>query len=80
MSGADRHSFFHGFCTNDIKGLNPGTGCEAFLCNVKGRILGHVFVFADEEEKGVGALIYLVSYTTGTDTETDTDIHKTRIK
>lgn len=49
MSGADRHSFFHGFCTNDIKGLAVGTGCEAFLCNVKGRILGHVFVFAGEE-------------------------------
>lgn len=49
MSGADRHSFFHGFCTNDIKGLQNGSGCEAFLCNVKGRILGHVFVFADEE-------------------------------
>jgi len=49
MSGADRHSFFHGFCTNDIKGLQTGSGCEAFLCNVKGRILGHVFVFADEE-------------------------------
>lgn len=49
LSGADRHSFFHGFCTNDIKGLSPGHGCEAFLCNVKGRILGHVFVFADEQ-------------------------------
>lgn len=49
MSGADRHSFFHGFCTNEIKGLQAGSGCEAFLCNVKGRILGHVFVFADEE-------------------------------
>jgi tRNA-modifying protein YgfZ len=49
MSGADRHSFFHGFCTNDIKGLQKRSGCEAFLCNVKGRILGHVFVFADEE-------------------------------
>jgi tRNA-modifying protein YgfZ len=49
MSGADRHSFFHGFCTNDIKGLKSGTGCEAFLCNVKGRLLGHVFVFAGEE-------------------------------
>lgn len=48
MSGADRHSFFHGFCTNDIKGLATGCGCEAFLCNVKGRILGHVFVFASE--------------------------------
>jgi len=49
MSGADRHSFFHGFCTNDIKGLAVGGGCEAFLCNVKGRILGHVFVFAGED-------------------------------
>ena len=48
MSGADRHSFFHGFCTNDIKGLAAGCGCEAFLCNVKGRLLGHVFVFAGE--------------------------------
>lgn len=49
MTGSDRHSFFHGFCTNEIKGLNVGTGCEAFLCNVKGRILGHVFVFAAED-------------------------------
>ncbi|MDA0283003.1 MAG: hypothetical protein O3B13_01945 [Planctomycetota bacterium] len=49
MSGADRHSFLHGFCTNDIKGLLSGSGCEAFLCNVKGRILGHVFVFASED-------------------------------
>jgi folate-binding protein YgfZ len=48
MSGLDRHSFFHGFCTNDIKGLATGSGCEAFLCNVKGRILGHVFVFSGE--------------------------------
>ena len=49
MTGPDRCSFFHGFCTNDIKGLQAGFGCEAFLCNVKGRLLGHVFVFADEE-------------------------------
>ena len=49
MSGPDRLSFFHGFCTNDMKGLQAGFGCEAFLCNVKGRLLGHVFVFADEE-------------------------------
>jgi tRNA-modifying protein YgfZ len=49
MTGPDRRSFFHGFCTNDIKGLQAGFGCEAFLCNVKGRLLGHVFVFADEE-------------------------------
>lgn len=49
MTGPDRRSFFHGFCTNDIKGLQSGFGCEAFLCNVKGRLLGHVFVFADDD-------------------------------
>lgn len=49
MTGPDRRTFFHGFCTNDIKGLQSGFGCEAFLCNVKGRLLGHVFVFADED-------------------------------
>ncbi len=49
MVGADRHSFLHNFCTQDIKALRVGTGSEAFLCNVKGRLLGHVFVFAGLE-------------------------------
>ena len=44
--GVDRAKFLHGFCTNDIKSLQPGQGCEAFLTNIKGRVLGHVFVFA----------------------------------
>ena len=44
--GADRAKFLHGFCTNDIKSLQPGQGCEAFLTNIKGRVVGHVFVFA----------------------------------
>lgn len=46
LTGADRAKFLHGFCTNDIKGLHPGQGCEAFLTNIKGRVLGHIFVFA----------------------------------
>lgn len=48
IAGNDRHSFLHNFCTHDIKALRIGAGCEAFLCNIKGRILGHVFVFAGE--------------------------------
>ncbi len=48
ISGNDRHSFLHNFCTHDIKALRIGAGCEAFFCNIKGRILGHVFVFAGE--------------------------------
>ena len=49
MTGADRHSFLHNFTTNDIKALPSGRACEAFLCNVKGRTLGHVFIFAGDE-------------------------------
>lgn len=45
LTGNDRAKFLHNFCTNDIKKLSPGQGCEAFLTNVKGRVLGHVFVF-----------------------------------
>jgi folate-binding protein YgfZ len=49
IAGADMSKFLHGFCTNDIKSLSPGQGCEAFLTNIKGRVLGHVFVFAGVE-------------------------------
>jgi len=48
LTGADRAKFLHGFCTNDIKRLVPGQGCEAFLTNIKGRAVGHIFVFATE--------------------------------
>jgi folate-binding protein YgfZ len=48
ITGADRARFLHGFCTNDINRLKPGDGCEAFLTNAKGRVLGHVFVFCEE--------------------------------
>jgi len=48
LTGNDRARFLHGFCTNDIKGLQPGGGCEAFVCNVQGKVLGHIFVFCTE--------------------------------
>src|SRR5688572_19059357 len=50
LTGADRAKFLHNFCTNDIKKLQPGQGCEAFLTNIKGRILGHLFVFAGQND------------------------------
>lgn len=49
MTGADRRSFLHNFCTNEIRGLPDGASCEAFLLNVKGRILGHILVSAEED-------------------------------
>ncbi len=45
MRGADRASFLHNLCTNDIKRLQPGTGCEAFITDVRGKTIGHVNVF-----------------------------------
>lgn len=48
LTGRDRASFLHNFCTNDIKTLAAGAGCEAFLTNIKGRILEHLFIFAGE--------------------------------
>jgi len=48
LRGDDRAGFLNNFCTNDIKRLQPGQGCEAFICNVKGHVIGHVAVFCDE--------------------------------
>lgn len=44
LTGDDRASFLHNLSTNDIKGLAAGSGCEAFLLNARGHVLGHVFV------------------------------------
>src|SRR5580704_3540637 len=46
LTGSDRVKFLHSFCTNDVKRLAAGQGCEAFITNVKGRILGHVCIDA----------------------------------
>ncbi len=73
ITGRDRQSFLNGFCTNDIKRLLPGEGCEAFLSNIKGRVIGHIHVYADdrrlclESEPGQAATVighldkYLIS-------------------
>lgn len=47
--GVDRQKLLNGFCTADVVNLKPGEGCEAFVTNIKGKVLGHVFAFADEE-------------------------------
>src|SRR5438045_9660099 len=50
VTGADRQSFLHNFCTNDVKRLVPGASCEAFLTNVKGKIVGHGVLHCRESE------------------------------
>ena len=44
VSGADRVKFLNNFCTNDLMKLTEGSGCEAYLTNVKGRVLADLFV------------------------------------
>jgi folate-binding protein YgfZ len=56
ITGADRQTFLNNFCTNDVKRLVPGTCCEAFFTNVKGKIVGHGVVHCrDTEMVFVGA-------------------------
>lgn len=55
LAGADRARFLHGFCTNDVKGLVPGRGCEAFVCNIQGKVLAHIAVFCTETSLWIDA-------------------------
>ena len=50
MTGEDRQAFLHNMCTNDIRGLSPGEGCEAFCTDVKGKIVAHVYILARETQ------------------------------
>jgi len=44
IAGDDRQAFLHNFCTNEIKGLEAGHACEAFVLNGKGKTIAHVHV------------------------------------
>jgi folate-binding protein YgfZ len=50
LTGADRQSFLHNFCTNDVKRLSSGENCEAFFTNVKGKIIGHGLITCRKNE------------------------------
>ena len=49
LSGADRAIFLHNFCTSDIRKLKVGDGCETFITDAKGGVLGFVLVFCTPE-------------------------------
>jgi folate-binding protein YgfZ len=48
ITGGDRAAFLHNFCTNDIKKLTPGAGCEIFLTDVRGKTYGYGYVFCED--------------------------------
>jgi folate-binding protein YgfZ len=43
--GKEALLFLHNLCTNDIKNLAAGAGCEAFLANARARALAHVYIY-----------------------------------
>lgn len=49
VSGKDRATWLHNFCTADIKRLTAGDACEAFVLNGKGKIIGWIEVFCRPE-------------------------------
>lgn len=48
LTGKDRQKYLHNFCTNEIRNLQPGQSCEAFVTTIQGKIKAHIFAFADE--------------------------------
>jgi folate-binding protein YgfZ len=50
LAGSDGQAFLNSFCTNDVKRLATGESCEAFITNVKGKILGHGLVSCRERQ------------------------------
>jgi tRNA-modifying protein YgfZ len=45
LTGTEAAFFLHNLCTNDIKDLPVGAGCEAFLTTNKARIVSHLYVY-----------------------------------
>lgn len=45
VTGVDRASFLHNLCTNHVKGLTAGQGCEAFFCNAQAKVQAFVDMF-----------------------------------
>ena len=56
VRGNDRTQFLHSFCTNDVKKLAPGQGCEAFITNHQGKTVGHGFIFCEPERLVMGTV------------------------
>lgn len=56
VRGNDRTHFLHSFCTNDVKRLAPGQGCEAFVTNHQGKTVGHGFIFCEADRLVMGTV------------------------
>jgi folate-binding protein YgfZ len=44
VRGADARTLIQNLCTNDLRKVEPGQGCEAFFPDVKGKLVAHAIV------------------------------------
>jgi folate-binding protein YgfZ len=45
VTGADAASFLHNLCTNEVKNLPAGAGCEAFLTTGQAKIIAFIVIY-----------------------------------
>src|SRR5215218_10019743 len=50
LTGAEAEEFLHGQVTNDVEGLEPGTGCYAAFLTHKGKMLGDLRILDTGDE------------------------------
>ena len=57
VTGADAASFLHNLCTNEVKNLPAGSGCEAFFTTGQAKIVAFVIIYHDVLANGRKALV-----------------------
>lgn len=57
LAGPEARSFLNNLCTNDVKALPVGAGCEAFLITAKGKVVAHVLVGHYQQEPAATLLL-----------------------
>src|SRR5918912_2272634 len=84
LSGPEAKAFLHGQVTNDVEGLQPGTGCYAAFLTHKGKMLGDLRVLdlgdellLDTERSALQELFNMIRrYKLGADVE----LHKRTVQ
>lgn len=49
LAGPGGAEFLHSFCTNDVRRLASGDGCEAFVTSVQGKVLAFCGVYCEQD-------------------------------
>jgi folate-binding protein YgfZ len=52
VSGRDAARFLHNLTSNDVLHLAPGSGCEAFLCTAKAKVVAYLDIWHERQRDG----------------------------